>query len=196
MNNSTDLPPATQFRLWGQLIRQSDEQAYRELFEQTYNLLFKFTNRYVQSRDVCKDILQESYVKLWQNRSHVDESKSLKAYLYTIVRNECMNYIYADQNRTIDDEFPAEIADDQGLDDAVTDTEKTGVLQLKLDQWVSELPQRQRTAFELSRYDGLDHNEIAEVMDCAPRTVNNHIVAALKVLRSKYDRWKQKSVMD
>lgn len=60
-----------------------------------------------------------------------------------------------------------------------------------LNRWISNLPNRQQEAFRLSRFDGLDHAEIAEVMDVSEKTVNNHIVAALSFLREKYEEYKK-----
>jgi RNA polymerase sigma-70 factor (ECF subfamily) len=58
-------------------------------------------------------------------------------------------------------------------------------LEADLRAWIKELPDRQREALTLSRFENLSHEAIAEVMDISPRTVNNHIVQALKKLR----RW-------
>jgi RNA polymerase sigma-70 factor (ECF subfamily) len=57
------------------------------------------------------------------------------------------------------------------------------VLEKNIKAWVEDLPDRQREAFVLSRFNGLSHDEIAAVMGVSPRTVNNHIVRALKTLR-------------
>lgn len=54
-----------------------------------------------------------------------------------------------------------------------------------LIKWIDNLPERQQEAFKLSRFEGLSHDEIADIMDVSPRTVNNHIVAALKSLQEK-----------
>ncbi|MFU8813547.1 MAG: sigma factor-like helix-turn-helix DNA-binding protein, partial [Balneolaceae bacterium] len=66
--------------------------------------------------------------------------------------------------------------------DADADTGE-GLLNRKIDRCIQKLPERQRQAFELSRFDGLDHDEIAYVMDVSVKTVNNHIVLALRFLR-------------
>jgi DNA-binding NarL/FixJ family response regulator len=57
-----------------------------------------------------------------------------------------------------------------------------GQLQKKILEWIEELPERQREAFELSRYEGLFHQEIAGVMQVSVKTVNNHLTSALKTL--------------
>ncbi len=53
--------------------------------------------------------------------------------------------------------------------------------------WINELSDRRREAFELSRFEGLDHQEIADVMNLTVKTVNNHIVDALSHLRKRYN---------
>jgi len=60
-------------------------------------------------------------------------------------------------------------------------------LEERLRTWIADLPTRQREALVLSRFEGLSHDQIAEVMDISPRTVNNHIVRALKRLRDHVD---------
>ncbi len=59
------------------------------------------------------------------------------------------------------------------------------MLGTRIHQWISELPPRQREAFQLSRYEGLSHQEIAQVMDLTSRTVSNHIMLALVYLRKR-----------
>lgn len=62
-----------------------------------------------------------------------------------------------------------------------------------LHEWVRELPDRQREAFELSRYEGLYHHEIADIMEVSVKTVNNHLTNALRQLRSRYHSSRQAS---
>ncbi|MBT6597860.1 MAG: sigma-70 family RNA polymerase sigma factor, partial [Bacteroidetes Order II. Incertae sedis bacterium] len=73
------------------------------------------------------------------------------------------------------------------LNDERLDAER---LEQKLREWIEEMPSRRREAFMLSRFEGLSHEEIAALMNLAPKTVNNHIVLALQHIRSKLDRYK------
>ena len=75
----------------------------------------------------------------------------------------------------------------------VDSRENISELSEKFGEWIEQLPERQQEAFELSRFEGLNHEEIASVMDVSPKTVNNHIVAALKQLRSLYEEYSGKS---
>ena len=58
-------------------------------------------------------------------------------------------------------------------------------LEDRLHDWIADLPDRQREALELSRFRGLSHEDVAGIMDISPRTVNNHIVRALRSLRER-----------
>ena len=100
--------------------------------------------------------------------------------MYTIVRNLCLNFIRDHQSRTADlnEAGVLTIHQETEIDDPVD-------LESMLTELLEGLPERQREAFELSRFDGLTHEEIADVMDVSPRTVNNHLVAALKTLRAE-----------
>ena len=79
--------------------------------------------------------------------------------------------LVADTGRTAPDEALAE-AEAKALD-------------ARLQAWIADLPDRQREALTLSRFDGLSHAEIADVMGVSPRTVNNHLVQALRTLRDR-----------
>lgn len=172
------------YQEWGRRLRKSDESAFRELFMDSYNPLMRYAKTFIRDEDAVRDILQEVYVHLWEIRLRIDEEKSLQALLYKMTRNRCLNHLGAKSPARLENLAPADqptVEPDTGE----TDDDDGMALQRDLYQWIEELPDRQREAFELSRFEGLDHQEIAEVMECAPRTVNNHIVSALKTLRDR-----------
>ncbi len=174
------------FEKWVVELRNSNEEAFSELFRQTYNPMLRYALRFTADEEAARDILQDVYIKLWNKRVELEPDKSLKAYLYSMVRNRCYNYI-RDHSRVevgLDESMPAEI-ESQNEEQEKREAES---LKSRINSWIEDLPIRQREAFELSRFEGLDHSEIAEIMDCSPRTVNNHIVSALNFLRNKYQQ--------
>lgn len=182
-------PTAEQIRTWATKISESDQKAFDSFFRSMYPRLVHFAMRYTQRKPVASDIVQDAFVKLWEKRQSIDPDQSIKAYVYRIVRNRSLNYLRDHSEETVG----LDILND-------TPTESETEIQLKddseqsldlLKEWIDELPDRQREAFELSRFDGLDHDEIAGVMNISSNTVNNHIVAALENLRSRYDHYQQ-----
>ena len=182
MNN----PSAKQIRIWVEKISESDKEAFNSLFRSLYPQLLKYALRFIRSKVVASDITQDAFVTLWDKRDELDGQRSVKAYLYRIVRNSSLNYIRDHSSETIglDDveESRIEVAEEE-------QPEETDELINLLKEWIKELPDRRREAFVLSRFEGLDHEEIADVMDISSNTVNNHIVAVLDYLKdcsSKY----------
>jgi RNA polymerase sigma-70 factor (ECF subfamily) len=182
---------AEQIRIWVERISDSDREAFDSLFRFLYPRLVQFAFRYVRSKQVAGDIVQDAFVILWEKRRELDPRRSVKAYLYQTVRNRSLNYRRDHSNETVG----LELVHDNRLQstdesDSQKDSEKIVVL---LKTWIEDLPKRQREAFELSRFEGLDHDEIAGVMEVSSNTVNNHIVAALNHLRDRYDDYQNEA---
>jgi RNA polymerase sigma-70 factor (ECF subfamily) len=184
MGSATD----QKFREWAQRIRASDEDAFAEFFRAIYSQMVKFAWRYTRSESDAHDVVQESFVKLWKLRENVDPNQSLRAYLYQIVRSRALNYLRDKKDHTsIEDTNQNTLKVQNKVLANVLENEN---YDKKMGELISELPDRQREAMELSRFEGLNHDEIADVMQISPRTVNNHIVAALKTLRKEWTTFK------
>lgn len=191
MNDITD----NQFNEWSKAIKNGDKSVYSEFFRACYEHYVRFAYRYVKSKDQACDLVQEAFIKLWNNREQLDPSKSIKSYMFTIVRNLSLNHIRDHKNRfeSLDDKDHSLnaliIHQEQNHHDSYI--EQTVNIINKL---IRQLPERQREAFELSRFDGLQHDEIAEVMNISARTVNNHIVAACNALREEYEIYNRREI--
>lgn len=164
-------------------IKRGNREAFSGFFREQYGVYVAYTHRFLKDKADATDIVQNAFIKLWENRSNLDPNQSLVAYMYTIVRNLSLNFIRDHQQKHAElDERTLSIHEKP---DIIYESETSPREVLKV--LVEALPERQREAFELSRIDGLQHEEIAEIMEVSPRTVNNHIVSALKSLRKAYD---------
>lgn len=170
---------------WAERIRGSDAEAYRELFEHTRIELLRFAWRYTFDEEAAQDVVQDVFLKVWQVRETLDASRSLRSFLYTMVRNRALNHRRErrGEERPPTDGASWEPEDDVKLDES-TDAR---MLEQRIRRWISTLPDRRREAFMLSRYHGMTHEEIADLMGLTPRTVNTHIVLALKDLRNRLE---------
>ncbi len=180
-----------QFSDWSRRLNASEEQAFTELFDHTYDSLSAYLRQFIFDADAAADVLQDMYVKLWQIRDTIDPEKSLRALMYQMVRNQALNYLRSQKDRNISlDSIPQEAHMEEPDHPEPDEQNYTGLLHTKIQEWIQQLPDRQREAFELSRYEGMSHEEIAQVMELQPRTVNNHIVLALNTLRDRLDAFK------
>jgi len=161
-----------------------DVDAFEAIFRRLSEPIFRYVCRMVSDEARAHDITQDTFAKLWSVRERMDTVDSLRAYVFRMARNRVYNQQRDERTRrnnraqlredTVHHSSPAP---DQSLD--------ADLLRERLDEWIEELPDRQREALLLRRRHELSHDEIAAIMDISPSTVNNHIVRALKQLRSR-----------
>ncbi len=175
------LPSDDSFIRWSERLQSSDQRAYSELFEAMHVVLLRYAWRFTGDQEAARDIVQDAFLKLWQIRAEVDPQRSLKALLYTMVRNLVLNYKRAAQHTS--GVFPEHDLLDRAP--AADQQLEASILGDRLRLYIDQMPERRREAFMLSRFEGLSHEEIAQVMHLTPRTVNTHIVLALKDLRKR-----------
>lgn len=173
-----------------QSIKNGDQNAFEKLFKRFFPIGVRFASRYIGEKSFAKDIVQNVFFKIWRNRHKIDPSQSFKTYLFTMIRNASLNHVrdYSRRYEISEDLQDVEQLNEQNLNDDNSAEELSEIFK----KWISELPERQKEALELSRYEGLSHEEIAEVMNISDRTVNNHIVAALRTLKEHYNNYLKK----
>jgi RNA polymerase sigma-70 factor (ECF subfamily) len=165
-------------------LAASDEAAFEAVFDRYGTAIFRFVSGMVRDEALAHDLVQETFARLWTARERLTEVESLPAYLFQIARNR----VYSNQRSAktrrarraeygrMSPDAPAPLPDaDVGARD----------LRRQMRAWIEELPERQREAFILAREEDLSHDEIAEVMEISPNTVNNHIVKAMETLRER-----------
>jgi RNA polymerase sigma-70 factor (family 1) len=166
-------------------VQRSDELAFRQLFDAWYGPLLRSARTLVRDEAVAEDLVQEAFVRLWDWRTRLEAETPLRAWLYRTVRNLALNLRRDATTRQHLLSDPAALASAASPRPAPSpDANVTGDdLAARVSALVDDLPPRQREALLLTRMEGMSHSEVADVMGCAPRTVNNHLVSALATLR-------------
>ncbi|TVR63183.1 MAG: RNA polymerase sigma-70 factor [Gemmatimonadales bacterium] len=177
--------------VWFRRVVQSDPSAFESLFRATRESLVRYAFQITGDEAAAADMVQEAFLRFWQRRREHDPSGSVKALLFRTVRNLALNSVRDGKRRAQllaeGYEPPARATPDP--DETLAGQELAG----RIRGWMEELPDRQREALTLSRFQGLSHEEIAEVMGVAPRTVNNHLVRALRTLRDRIEAHREGS---
>lgn len=177
------MPTDEQLETWCRRIKASDQDAFRAVFEELHDPLSRYALQITGKTATAQDVVQYAFTTLWDRRRDLDPEESLEALLFRIVRNRAYNIQRNRRTReTKHDEIQQDTEPIRPNPGAEMDADR---FETGLRTRIDELPERQREALMLSRFQDLTHDEIAGVMDISPRTVNNHIVNALKKLR----RW-------
>ena len=169
---------------WLPGLKASDASAYEAIFERMHGPLYRYVARIVRDEALAYDVLQDVFLKLWSNRATLRIEVSLSAFLYTMARNRALNALRRRKREVVSDEpnlFALHKA--EGSVEASFEAEE---LAAHLARWMQELPPKRGEVFALSRLHGLSNLEISQIMGLSKRTVDTHIVHALRQLRTRY----------
>lgn len=162
-------------------LRSDDSEAFAELYRRLNQSIVRYIQRFVDSTPQSYDILQDVYLKLWEQRQKIRPDTNIKALLYTMARNRSLNVIRKESRQTTLESTELDGLSSQGqMPDARFEAE---VLKENVDEWLSRLPKRRAEAFMLSRFHDLKYKDVAAIMGLSERTVQTHVLHALRDLR-------------
>lgn len=170
---------------WVKNIQKGDERAFEILFKKYYLPLTRFTWRYVNSKAIAEELIQELFANLWEKRNdwEMDTEKSIRAYLYKSARNLALNQI---KHQKIKEKYDIEwMSRKENPSIEFHDQNREQQIRNAIDQAIEELPARSKMTYKLHRYDGLTYPEIAEVMEVSVKTVESQMTRTLKTLRDR-----------
>lgn len=165
-------------------FRLADADAFEQLFRMHASALCALAFRYVRSRDVAADVVQDVFLRLWSDRAQWQVNRSIKAYLYVAVRNRALDLIKHDrvERRWVERTVRESPADDEAVP-LFTESSKLDAVAGSLEQLLADFPERRREAFLLRFRDGYSYADIARRMGTTTKTVENQISRALRRLR-------------
>ena len=156
---------------------------FEGVFKSHYKELVLHAVRFVEEQEEAEEIVQNLFFEIWNKREKLTINTSIRAYLYSSVRNICLNFIkhkkveykYKEHNAHL-------IKQDSGTEnDSMVQQE----LADKIDLAISKLPPERQKVFKMSRYEGLKYKEIAEKLEISVKTVEAQMGKALKFLREE-----------
>jgi RNA polymerase sigma-70 factor (ECF subfamily) len=165
-----------------QLIN-GNKRAFNCLFQIYHKKLYYFAKGYLKSEKEAEEIVQETFLKIWERKEFLDPELSFHAYLFKIA----FNFIQKGLIRNLkNDELKHDLADElMNFDNHTSNMVNYHFLLQHVNQIIDELPPRQKEIFILRKLDGYSTPEISEKLSLATKTVEAHLTAALKFLKTK-----------
>lgn len=161
-------------------LKAGEEKVFDVVYRHYFRRLCAFCSQYVSEQEEIEEIVQETMMWLWENRSTLMIDLTLKTLLFTIVKNKALNRIsHFEIKRKVHQEIVEKYENELDNPDFYLSEELFRLYENALKQ----LPKEYREAFEMNRNRHLTHKEIAEKLNVSPQTVNYRIGQALKLLR-------------
>ena len=162
-------------------IKKRDKETFKVLYENYFAKMVLFSESYLYNEEEARDLVQDLFFYLWDHAETLQVTTSIKAYLFTSVRNRCLNVL---RGRKIRDEHNDKLFEAQlfsGTEDVVIDEE----VSQRLQEALNALPDKCREIILLKIVDGKKNKEIAEQLGIAETTVKTQVQRAYRMLREK-----------
>ncbi|MBS7563737.1 RNA polymerase sigma-70 factor [Mucilaginibacter sp. Bleaf8] len=164
------------------LLLSGNEAVFEQVYKQFLRPLHIYAINILKDEETAREKVQNVFLKLWERREHLNIAGSIQAYLYSAVYNECLNHL---RHEKVKISHQQHIIHSQ--QDYYNGSSAMELLDLKekLHHALSELPEGCRTVFQLSRFEELKYQEIADRLSISIKTVEAQMSKALRVLRLK-----------
>lgn len=161
-------------------LKQDDEEAIALIYKNYWEPLYRAAYNIIKDRDICEDMVQELFIRLWNNRHAIEITVSLKAYLHASIRYEVYRQIRMGRVKEHIYDQLLERLHAPGVHANIEYEE----LVAQISAIVNQLPEKCREVYKLSRQENLTHKQIAERLNISTKTVENHLTKALRQLRT------------
>jgi RNA polymerase sigma-70 factor (ECF subfamily) len=163
-------------------LNKGDIKAFDLIYSKYAANLYRFALKYLRSEDEARELVQSVFVKIWDLRRTIKTDTSFRSFIFTIAYNDMCKLF---RKRKYNKEFVNEIL---YLNQPTSETEQRidyKSLTDSLEKIIEKLPEKQKTIFIKSRYEGKSTREIAEDVGLSPGTVDNYISASINFIKSK-----------
>lgn len=160
-------------------IKEGDHHAFKQFFDRYHASLVSYLRRRGMPPEAAEDIVQNAYIFIWERRSEIDTSKSLRAFLFRIGYTRALNHF----RDTAKFDGEADLTT-QSSNTSTSASAEFNLTNQHLQRAIQSLPERRRAVFELCFLEDLTYREAAETLSISIKTVENQMAHALKTIRA------------
>lgn len=164
-------------------LKNGSQDAFVKLYREYSPRLYNFISSVVRSRYDAQDILQSTFLKIWEKREEIDLEKNIESYIYTIARNFCISHLRM--------KLYAQLVPLDGCDKGHNDVMEEIVNNdnaIYIRSIIDLLPEKRREIFILSRVSNMTYKQIAEYLGISENTVDTQMRRALYFLKERLSK--------
>ena len=165
-------------------FKQKDAKAFAYIFKLYRKSLVYFAEKILGIREEAEDIVADSFMKLWDKHADFNSLPEIKSFLYVVTRNSCLNFL----------KYSKRVSASQKEFSYWTDNKEEEILHImyraelltELNSEIETLPQKMRKIFELSFFQELPSDEIANKLGLSIKTVRNQRAKAVHLIKTAF----------
>ncbi|MEJ2883235.1 RNA polymerase sigma factor [Pedobacter sp. GR22-6] len=168
------------------LLKKGDKNAFAKLYDLYKQPLTANLFKLLKSEELTFDILQDLFLKIWENREQIDPDKSFRAYLFRIAENMVYDYY---RRAARDSKMQLDIMQTSTeiysyIEEDLLIRENSALLR----EAVALMPPQRRQVFTLCKLEGKSYKEVEQLMGINPKTINSHLFQASKFLKAHFNK--------
>jgi len=161
-----------------------ERTAFREIYEKYYNPLVNFIySRYVKDYEICRDIVQATFGKVWEKRETICITTSVKSYLFQASKNRALDHIRANADKSL--ELQDDFREYDLVEEQVDRDAQSFLIREQIIEGLQDMKPKMKKIFELNKFSGFSYEEIANDMEISKRTVESNMSKAFAILRER-----------
>jgi RNA polymerase sigma-70 factor (ECF subfamily) len=157
-----------------------DEKAFQQLFTAYWDKIYANALHLIKSPEIARDLAQEVFIKIWLTREKLSQVQQFESWLYRIAKNVFIDHL---RKQLVVDSLHDIGAIEEADEENPQRTLELQELISQVNGAIASLPAQMQTAFRLSRFHGLTHEQIAQRMNISKATSQNYIARSLVVIR-------------
>jgi RNA polymerase sigma-70 factor (ECF subfamily) len=168
-------------------IKVNDKDAINNIFMAYSKRLYNFAFAYLKTEVDAKDVVQDVFISLWNNRNNLKEDTNLEAYLFTIARNSVISVF---RKKISENEYLKHLRKTVIFQFSENDEKYDyDLLSNRIKNLIDQLPDQRKLIFKLSKEQGMSNKAIAEELNISIKTVEDHMTKARRFLKSRLTKF-------
>ena len=197
--NTESTPMTTKKRNSDQIIRENflcgDDEAYTYIYREYSQELYAYGMHFTSDKGLVEDCIQDVFIKIFQNRRHLQSTDNIKLYLFIALKNKLFNIFRKDIKYSQIDSLEPVFAAEYTIEDEIIENEREQFLNEKMIRMLEVLSPRQKEIIYYRFVEGLSYEEICQIMDMNYQSTQNLIQRSLKKLRTTFSQAEMQFVL-
>jgi RNA polymerase sigma-70 factor (family 1) len=157
-----------------------DQKDFRQLVEVNNTYLLQIAINLLKSKELAEEVVSDVFISIWENRHRLKDIQNLKAYMIKCVKNSCINHL---RNNRLINHISIDSFTEFSLSENSNSNSEHQETTDQIHNAIKRLPPRCRLAFLLVKVNNLRYSEVAIIMNISEKTINNHLVSAVKKIK-------------
>lgn len=167
-------------------ISNGNKEAFKELYEKYIRQVFSFVYKISKDSKLTEEVVNDTMFEVWRGAENFKGNSAVLTWIFGIAHNKTMNELRKKRPEALDpEEFSRFASSDETAEEIVVKKDRSE----RMNDALSELSPEHRTVLELTFYNGLSYQEIAEIMECPVNTVKTRMYYAKEKLKESLGRY-------